>query len=182
MIGNSSKENFGKWKKESQIIILARENAEKYYHSVEFRETTLKYIESPRLQLELNFDEKEICPVLDLQLLNNLRKLSIGEQFKVLPAVIDVDELCLFECAVDDFSFCSNVKSLTILQGFKQSREVLNFEPLRNIERGIFSLDMWECSNYHLLRNLKSLEISFCSVVTDVSCFQNITARESNLS
>jgi hypothetical protein len=44
--------------------------------------------------------------------------------------------------------------------------------PLQNIEKGVFQV--WNCINYHLLSNLKSLEISNNNSITDVSCFENI--------
>jgi hypothetical protein len=42
------------------------------------------------------------------------------------------------------------------------------------IENGCFRLSSSPTVNHHLLANLKSLYLSYCSAITDVSCFQNI--------
>jgi hypothetical protein len=53
-----------------------------------------------------------------------------------------------------------------------ESEEVFDLSLLKNLEKGTFCLK--HCINYHSLGNLKELEISYCTSITDVSCFRNI--------
>jgi hypothetical protein len=50
---NSSKEHFGSWKKESQLIVLAYCYAEAFYDIPRFRSRILASVLDPRLQLDL---------------------------------------------------------------------------------------------------------------------------------
>jgi hypothetical protein len=59
---NSSKGYFGKWKTESQIIVLTDSDAKRYCdfreRDVVFRDHIVKCLQSPRFQLDLVFDKR----------------------------------------------------------------------------------------------------------------------------
>jgi hypothetical protein len=176
---NTNKRCFGEWKKESQRIVLSSFHAENFVKSSAFRERILQLIMNPRLQLDLTFE----CEVyygrkqlkIELKELNFIRKLYIQETvecYKMIPDVIDIEELALYNSPVDDLSYWSHVKSLTILPNYFTSRNVFDVSSLQNLEKGVFKIS--HCTNYQLLSNLKWLEISRCESITDVNCFQNI--------
>jgi biotin synthase-related radical SAM superfamily protein len=98
---NSSSEHFGNWKKESQIIVLTHSDTKRFRDSKIFREKMYHRVENPRFQLDLVIGGlKEHRRRIDLQLLNYPC---------VAPTVLDVDEIILLQCRIDDFSFCSNI-------------------------------------------------------------------------
>jgi hypothetical protein len=176
---NSNKEYFGKWKKESQIIVLGDSEAKRFRDLKEFREKVCQCVENPRFQLDLVFDKEEEMfdleprPDLDLLSLGNVRKCHLRYYDCGAPPAMDVDEISLVDCRIEDYSCCSNVKSVTIEQSSKVSH--FDFSPFQNIEKGCFKLDfLTETTNHHLLYNLKSLYLFGCQSITDVSCFQNI--------
>jgi hypothetical protein len=79
---NTSKEIFGQWKKESQLVVLKFPQSEMFYNSQEFRERILHSIENPRLQLDLLFNCLTAGSIrveiekIDLNRLNHIRKIS----------------------------------------------------------------------------------------------------------
>jgi Leucine-rich repeat (LRR) protein len=182
---NSSKEIFGKWKKESQIIVLTYPQVEDFQNVTEFRERILSMIENPRRQLDLIFTDRDGCeryipdkPQINLNSLNSVRKIVV--KFSKRPPAItfptttmDVEEIIL-RGKPKDLSFLSSVKSVCFEP---RNDKKYDLAPLQNIENGIFELETGACVNYHLLGNLKSLEISSPSI-KDASCFQNIPVLE----
>jgi hypothetical protein len=88
---------------------------------------------------------------------------------------MDVDEISLLNCRIKDFSFCSYVKDITVIQTGVEFKGDFDFSFLQNIEKGVFRFNtIVGCVNYHLLGNLKSLELSACPSIIDVSCFKNV--------
>jgi hypothetical protein len=173
---NTSKEYFGEWKKESQILVLPDLETKRYRDSAEFRQRINQCVENPRFQVDLAFDKETGNRTI---LVDEVRKIHVSESDCIESVVLDVDEVSLSECLVKDLSFCSNVKSVTVIQHTLQHTRrcppVLDFRYFRNIEKGVFKLSrMAVTKNYPVLANLKSLELSGCPAVTDVSCFQNI--------
>jgi hypothetical protein len=180
---NTNKRYFGVWKKECQRIVLSASHAENFVKSSEFRERILEIILNPRLQLDLIFEYEEYYGrkqlKIDLKELNIVRKLYIQEtveRCKVIPDVIDIEELALFNSPVEELSYWSHVKSLTFLPNYSTSRKVFDLSSLQNLEKGVFEVSL--CTNYQLLSNLKWLEISRCESITDVNCFKNISHLE----
>jgi Leucine-rich repeat (LRR) protein len=182
---NSSKEIFGQWKKEIQIIALTYPQVEDFQNLPEFREKILSMIENPRRQLDLIFTDLDDCmryipdkPQIDLNSLNYVRKIVV--KFSELrrcaitfpTTVLDVEEIILCSSKVKDLSFLSSIKSVSF---DPQNGRKYDLAPLQTIENGIFELDT--CVNYQLLGNLKSLQISSPSI-KDVGCFQNIPVLE----
>jgi hypothetical protein len=184
---NTSKENFGQWKKESQLVVLTFPQSETFYNSEEFRERILHSINNPRFQLDLilnRFSPDPANPLdvrsvkIDLKRLNGIRKIGLMSGFPVSCKItscenLDVDVISLNTVRIKDLSFLSNVKSVS----YSADRSVMfgtkiDLAPLQHIEKGIISVT--KCANYHLLANLLSLELSDCTSVTDVSCFANI--------
>jgi hypothetical protein len=114
---NASKEYFGQWKKETQIIVLSIPHAETFYKSQEFREVIFQLVETPQLQVELIFDYEQFGGDSEefkivLKKLPDVRKIYVDGR-KVVPSVIDVQELCLHNCSVKDLSFFSQVKNVS---------------------------------------------------------------------
>jgi hypothetical protein len=184
---NTSKELFGQWKKESQLIVLTFPQSETFYNSEEFRERIWKSMKNPRLQLDLIFnrfspdldnplDVRSVT--IDLKRLNGTRKIGLMSGFtdrcNIIPCEnLDVEVISLSTVRIKDLSFLSNVKSVS----YSADRSMLfgtkvDLAPLQHIQKGIISVR--KCVNYHLLANLLSLELSDCMSVTDVSCFANI--------
>jgi hypothetical protein len=190
---NSSKEIFGLWKKESQIIVLTFPYSETFYNSEEFRGRILHSIETPRLQLDLIFNRFSSDPdnpkkgktvEIDLKRIIHTRKISMnGGGFPVSCQVIpflnlDVDEISFRGIKVNDFSFLSNVKNVSFSADGSMPGTKLDLAPFQHIKKGIIRVD--QCVNDHLLANLQSLEISNCSSITDMSCFANIPVLNLN--
>jgi hypothetical protein len=174
---NSNKEYFGKWKKESQILVLGDSDARRFRDLKEFRERIYQCIENPRFQLDVVFDEREKDrrSVIDLQLFENVRKIHSKYYDCVAPPVINADDIFLVDYRIQDLSFCSNIKSVTFVQSPEALEGIFDFSVFQNIEKGIFGLgSLYSTTNHHLLSNLKSLVLCRCSAITDVSCFQNI--------
>jgi hypothetical protein len=171
---NSNKEHFGNWKKESQIIVLTGSNAKRFRDLKEFRERIYQCVENPRFQLDIFLKKEGGCPPLDLQLFDKVRKIVLIDFDCVAPPTMDVDEISLVECRIQEFSFCSNIKSVTVIQ-VKEPIRNFDFSIFRNSENGSFRLNTFSSTaNHYQLCNLKSLLLRGCSAITDVSCFQNI--------
>jgi hypothetical protein len=171
---NASKEHFGQWKKETQIFVLSVPFVETFYNSPDFREVIFKLVETPQLQVELIFDYEQFRGDTEefkivLKKLPSVRKIYVDGQ-KVVPSVIDVQELCLHNCSVKDLSFFSQVKNVSFSSDSRKT--IFDFSSLQKIEKGSFEVS--RCVNYQMLANLKSLELYNCDSVKDVSCFQNI--------
>jgi hypothetical protein len=171
---NSSKEDFGKWKKESQIIVLTDSDARRFRDLKEFREKVYQCIENPHFQLDVVLEKWEDNRLVDLQLFDNVRKIHLKDCDCVAPPTMDVNEMFLLQCQIEDFSFCSNVKSVTVVQVLDPLQRILDLSLFQKIEKGCFRLNTMSSTNHHLLSNLKSLELQCCRSITDVSCFQNI--------
>jgi Leucine-rich repeat (LRR) protein len=173
---SSNKEYFGKWKKESQIIVLTDSDAKSFRDLKGFREKVYECVENPRLQLDVVFDGREEShPLFDLQSLGSMRKCHLTYYDCVAPPTMDVDEIALLQCQIEDYSFCSNFKSVEVFQlSNKPFKGILDFSLFQNIEKGCFRINSAPTVNHHLLANLKSLVLRCCPAITDVSCFQNI--------
>jgi hypothetical protein len=175
---NSNKKHFGRWKKESQILVLTGADAKRFRDLKGFREKASLCVENSRFQLDVILDGKEEVnrPVIDLQLFNNVRKIHLQYYHCVAPLTMDVDEISLADCRIQELFFCSNCKSVRVVQSAQALESiVLDFSLFQNIEKGIFRLNNWSStSNHHLLGNLKSLVLCRSSAITDVSCFKNI--------
>jgi hypothetical protein len=167
---NSSKECFGNWKKESQIIVLSDSDARRFRDSKVFRRRICQCVENPRFQLDVVIDGR-----IDLQLLDNVRKCHFKYYDCVAHPGLDVDEIIFLQCRIDDFSFCSNIKSVTINELYRRADPIFDFSLFQNILKGVFrQSNLSSTTNHHLLANLKSLQLWCCSAIADVSCFQNI--------
>jgi hypothetical protein len=176
---NTSKHHFGQWKKESQLIVLSCPYVEGFYLSEEFQERILSTIENPRLQLDLIFKYLQYYSsnhlTIDLEMINNVRKICIegtGGHYSVVPRVVNVDEVCLHHCSVENLSYWLNAKIVEFMPDSTVCRNSFDLSPLENIEKGIFNFS--RCVNYHLLTNLQYLQLSYCDSISDVSCFHNI--------
>jgi hypothetical protein len=77
------------------------------------------------------------------------------------------------DCAItnDSLSLFSRVRNLN-LSMHHNCEEIFDVSKLTNLETGSFQIR--NCINYNSLMNLKSLEITSCDTITDVSCFRNI--------
>jgi hypothetical protein len=96
---NSSKEYFGKWKKESQIIVLTDSDAKRFRDLKGFRERIYRCVENPRFQLDIVLDEKEESrPSIDLQSLGRMRKCHLRYYDCVGSPAMDVGEMCFLQC------------------------------------------------------------------------------------
>jgi hypothetical protein len=177
---NTNQEYFGDWKKESQIVGLSGYNAERFYSSVDFRERIYRIVDNPRLQIDLFFNYSEFYsgkkPEIDLKELNNVRTISIEkimDSCKIVPCKIaDNTVVSLRRCPFVDLSYWTSVKEFNFTPHISIRSKTFDLKPLGNIEKA--NLKIPHCVNYHLLSNLKSLTISGCKSIKDVSCFQNI--------
>jgi hypothetical protein len=168
---NTSKSYFGKWKKESQLIVLQDPLALQFYQSSKIRQQVLSYIEHPRLQLDLCFNNIDWDRSVDLESVLNVRRVHVGSG-EVVPCSVDFEEIEFKYCSFTDNSlrYYSRVKRFYFIDD--TSEQVLDLEPLHHIETGLFHIQ--QCENYYCLTKLQSLDISGCLSVTDVTCFQHI--------
>jgi hypothetical protein len=114
-------------------------------------------------------------PAVDLQLFDNVRKIHLNCSDCVAPSTMDVDAISMVDCRIKGFSFCSNIKSVTICKWDKSFTGIFDCALFQNIEKGCFKLNfVTPFTNHHLLCNLTSLDLSTCQSIVDVSCFQNI--------
>jgi hypothetical protein len=177
---NTNQEHFAQWKKESRLLVLFS-GAETFYTSPEFRAKILRLVVNPQLQLDIILDyescqTKSSSPQINLQILNNIRKLYLSgvEENLYVPAgvTLNIAEITLFGCPCEDLSCWSNVKSVTFWSHGTVTA-IPDLAPIRNIERASFHLN--NCINYQALGNLKSLKFAHCDSITDVTCFRNIS-------
>jgi hypothetical protein len=179
---NTSKKNFGNWKKESQIIFLSYPYTRLFCNSPEFRQRIISAVESTRQQLELSYDltyyNTETFSSISLDLMNDVKSIYITQCHVLTPPglIMNAEEIHLFrsELSNKDFSFASQVRSFSFEQfhAFRLSEKVFDFAPLQHLENGCFSVYL--CKNYGCLSNLQSLTISSCASINDVSSFRNI--------
>jgi hypothetical protein len=168
---NTSKTYFGKWKKESQVIVLKYPYALSFYQCSKIRQQVLNSIEDPRKQLDLGFINIDPERSVDLESILHVRSAGVSNG-KVIPCSVDFDEIILMQCNFTDNSlqYYSRVKRFYFND--ESSNEVFDLEPLQHLETGFFCIP--RCVNYHHLGNLKALEITGCLSIKDVSCFRNI--------
>jgi hypothetical protein len=177
---NTNQQYFGEWKKESQLVVVSGYNAERFYSSVDFREKIYRIVESPRLQVDLVFNYSDFYsgknPTIDFTQLNNVRTISIEkimDSCKIVPCkTTENAAVSLRRCPFPDLSYWATVKEFNFTPHNSIRSHTFDLNPLRNIEKA--NLKISQCVNYHVLSNLKSLTISGCESITDVSCFQNI--------
>jgi hypothetical protein len=179
---SSSNEYFGQWKRESQLITIPLPYSELFYTSAEYREKIFRSVENPGAQVQLGFAYqnwnrgKGVEPIkIDFQIFNNLKRIEIGgisDPSIIIPRIIEVEEVDLYEFPIEEISYWSKAKSVTFEPADHLRESSFDFTPLQHIEKGVFHIHY--CANYHLLANLKSLSISGCESITDVSCFKNI--------
>jgi hypothetical protein len=176
---NTNQEHFAQWKKESQLFVLFS-HAETFYTSPEFRAKILQFIVNPQLQLDIILDyescqTKSSSPQINLQVLNNIRKLYLSgvEENLYVPSsvTLNISEVTLFSCPCEDFSCWSNVKSVTFWSHGTVAA-IPDLSPLRNVERASFHLS--QCIDYQALGNLESLKFAHCDSIAEVACFRNI--------
>jgi hypothetical protein len=170
---SSSKQYFGQWKRSSQLITIPAPFPEQFYASAEFREKIFRLVENPGAQVQL--EELSATLEIDFQVLNNLKKITVGgisEASKVVPRIVDVEEIVLYEFPIEDLSFWSRAKSVTFNPAEDIRMKSFDLAPLQHIEKGVFPIPY--CVNYHLLAGLKSLTFSGCESIKDVSCFKDI--------
>jgi hypothetical protein len=74
---NSKKAYFGRWKKESQLIVLDSPLVETFYSSSTVRERVLQYVENPVKQLELYFSSDDENRAVDLKLIDYVKRISL---------------------------------------------------------------------------------------------------------
>jgi hypothetical protein len=96
---NSNKEYFGKWKKESQIIVLAGANARRFHDLKQFRERIYQCVENSRFLVDIIFDKlDEGCALVELNSVDNVRKCHLRYCDCVATPAMDVDEISFVEC------------------------------------------------------------------------------------
>jgi hypothetical protein len=170
---NSNKKYCGNWKKASQLIILCESEAIVFLSSHQKREKILEYIANPREQLELCSDNENYygSPIVDLNLVNHFKKISISST-GVVSCSMDTDWLELTNCTIEGFSLSDYCSVKTLVYQDDYSEEKFDLAAMANLEHGAFYIR--NCINYQFLGNLKSLDLSYCSSVTDVTCFRAI--------
>jgi hypothetical protein len=177
---NTKKAYFGRWKKESQLVILQCPSVEKFYNSPEIRNQILSYIEDPRQQLELDFnfsyDSYHLYgrKSVDMKLMNNVKRIRFYLA-EVAPFPVAVEELEFNSCSfVGKFnpSVFSRIPNFSFKDDDLDSTGQLDVSILDGLEKAVFFIQ--ECINYPSLANLKCLEIGTCDNLTDVSCFAHI--------
>jgi hypothetical protein len=168
---NTSKEHFGEWKKESQLIVLQLAEANEFKKNSRFREMVLQGVVDPSEQLELqfHFPSQQFENVGDLGSFGNVRTIN-AEQCRItcFPSVFQ--ELSLIECELETVANLPPLRTVHIAScHLPPYGEEIDLSDMTISERASFVHMGLE--NYHTLSHLKWVSISYCSSITDVSCF-----------
>jgi hypothetical protein len=139
---NTSKKQFGQWKKESQLIVLREPLVDSFYNSLQIRQQIFGYIEDPGKQLELEFNARyhhfnmglglipfAPVPPIDLKFIDNVKRVSI-RCYEVIPAPVkNINQLEFGGCSIHSslLLFFSEVPTLYIHCEDDESNETFDF-------------------------------------------------------
>jgi hypothetical protein len=166
---NTNKDHFGSWKRRSQILTLQGYYAEKFKKSERFRFLVLEKVEDSLFQVELIFKFPCGHPRVSLHGLPRLKRLEFREFF-VKSSPIEVEEFILQKGEISDLALIlPTVRKLTINNA---NQKLIDCSQLAHLES--FCVSSCQFINYHMLANLKQLEITNVPIPMDVSCFQSI--------
>jgi hypothetical protein len=168
---NTSKEQFGRWKKQSQLLFFNWLYSRMLCRSVPFRNRVLESVEQPDKQVMLNFVFPDrLDPSIQHTVTGaSSETLSEINQFIVNSIMVqnlldlDVEELLPLNW--------SHARKLTVMNSTQADGTFLKYLFELTITGGRSGLDF---KNYHLLSNLSKINISYCQTITDVSCFQKV--------
>jgi hypothetical protein len=168
---NTSKEHFGEWKKDCQLIVLKLTEANEFKKNSRFREMVLQGVVDPSEQLDLqfHFSSQQFEIVGDLGSFGNVRKIS-AEQCRITNFPSVFQELSLIECELETVANLPPLRYVHIAScSLPQYSEEIDLSDMTILEWASFvHMDL---ENYHTLSHLKWVSISYCSSITDVSCF-----------
>jgi hypothetical protein len=173
---NTNKRHFGIWKKQSKLVKLSDDLADKFVKSSKFRERIYQMVDNPLQQIELF--------LYGLAYRSNsepsLKNISVPVVKKVTAKYctitgfpLEVDTIDLVGCGLILEKEWPALRCLHIENDcFKPLLHSLDVQTLTVLEEAWFSkIDLL---NYHALSHLHSLSISYTDSITDVSCFKNI--------
>jgi hypothetical protein len=173
---NTSKNHFSRWKKQTQIINLKTLYSVKFSKSSKFRERIYGLVENGQEQLVLSFKRlltDVVCQSANLICCHGVREIVANYYtFNSFPC-FSLDYLSLDHCRIQEFK-----PNRSAVRRFKCTDS--RFEGLSEIDVNKLnvtedaSFDRVKLTNYHALAHLRSLSISICDSITDVSCFKNI--------
>jgi hypothetical protein len=170
---NTSKEYFGEWKKQTQVIVLDSEYALKFLRLPEFSYRIIQLMEDSLHQLELHVMHTRF-KTEELRSFDRVKCFSaVRCNLPKLPGI--VSHLYFHECHIDEFP-CDPVITKLDLEdctiGPNRQRTV-DLSTLTVAEEASF----WEMElrNYQCLSSLlKSVSIERCDSIVDVTCFRNL--------
>jgi Leucine-rich repeat (LRR) protein len=170
---------FGEWKKESRLVVLSSFYAKRYSMSSLFRNRILTLINNPLEQLILQFDTVSYRFEIDVRNLSGILQFKAeASTIAVIPSRIH--EVSLIGCTIGTLMDCPPIRSLTIVDCNQMDSDhydsCIDAACFTILEEAFFESVQYSMiiNNYPTLGHLKTLSISNCDSITDVSCFRNV--------
>jgi hypothetical protein len=168
----NTKKEYLQWRKNCQIVFLDTVCSDKLRKSSKFREQIMKMIVNPVEQLDLYFSYSK-QEILNLSTLPALNKIKIHnciiEEYPTY-----CHDFTLEFCRINHLPSRYPIRNLTMSNCQIGSAKDGNIDlSCLNIQESA-SFSSTNLQNYHLLKNLRSVSISSCPSITDVSCFKNV--------
>jgi hypothetical protein len=172
---NTNKRHFGNWKKQSKLVMLSDDLAEKFVKSSKFRERIYQMVDNPLQQVELLLYGHSYRPNSEPSLTNisvPVVKKVTAKYCTISGFPLHVDTIDLESCSFVLEKEWPPLRCLHIKDEFFKSIHSLDVQTITVLEEARFS--KIDIPNYHALSHLKSLSISYTDSITDVSCFKHI--------
>jgi hypothetical protein len=179
---NTSKEHFTTWKKQSQVISLNWNYADRFLRTSKIRERILSTINNSQTQLDLNFPFPQWETLRPRTTKLRFTKGSVQVRKLILDdwAIVSCDVICseLYLQTQNRFETLPLHSNLVIIDASKHyfaelvANDLLVCSSLKRL-----SLFCRNLHNYHVvssLTNLQKLALKNCHSVTDMTCFGNI--------
>jgi hypothetical protein len=168
----NTKKEYLQWRKNCQIVFLDKVGADKLRKSSKFREQIMKMIVNPVEQLDLclSYSKREIL---------NLSKLPTVNKIKIHNCTIEdypnyCHDLTMEFCRISHLPSRYPIRNLTMINCQVGSAKDGNIDVSCLNMQEAASFSSTNLQNYHLLKGLRSVSISSCPSITDVSCFENV--------
>jgi hypothetical protein len=165
----NTRKEYVQWKKQSQVLSL---KADKLITSSRFREQIMKSIKDPLNQLELHCSSSRT--IASLSMLTAMNKITVSH-CTIDEYPTNCHELTLISCKISRFPNGYSLRKLWMSSCRMGPEENENIDvSCLNIQEAA-SFTSINLQNYHLLKDLRSVSISSCPSIIDVSCFKNVS-------
>jgi hypothetical protein len=165
---------FAARKRRSRLVVLKAIYADKLRRSSKFRERVFRMVNDPLRQLEMvhRINNPSNLTLVDEQYFHGIGRIVL-DSCKISSLSTNLTFLSLTKCVINCKSFpVINTVHLDNCDHFGK-RHSIDVSLLNIGEEARF--DTMKLTNYNTLGHLKSLSISYCESIIDVSCFKNIS-------